>query len=858
MGQYAPYETCNCGAMQWMPDTDSAFLMQSQTAGWGPVLVADTNDEIQNVWATLCASFNPPNALALEVFDITDGLPVMSDLVATTYYPGADLANANIGAKGRGSFSGFVLTDTDIYQAINSPTQTKGTYKPTDTLPAWPVDDDSFICGQNGNGYTYFYKIAGVAGQHVGQWITRLRHTWYVQRFSNGDDKASVSVQSMIRINGTAYPGDSVTFSDEIAGGHVIVTDWYNNPATGLPWTPNVVDKFDESYSGLDGDYGFGWQASGTGVASVTPLIFQSWVDVEAAPDDQRLAIGALRANTKLQGWRLVQLLDPNDSTETTMTLVANHKYLWQWRLVRYQQGTGNGMAMCRLDQPGVDLPGPPFWTSMNVPLDRQTHRLNGLGEEQSTVAGILLQKVGNAYSLDSQFYAETAPTGLDTPNAWPDISAFFEISPVDINHSFHQKFTPTTTADYGWFRIKTCMATGTVQDDLNILIFRVSDGVHMAPIIRITADDLTSPNTEWQTVEFRVDDVPLVAGVQYAYAVYSATSHRQGWLVQIADGGLPTGAPGGPPLSSWDVAWGGLSTPVDTLTIFNTQVANPDPGTVWPATAELNFSTIPDGPGYFDAFAGDDTCLIQPVTIMWSSPDLPTECGGFLSTQVERSDDGGTTWFPICNITDMAVGEFEDVEWDPTVSPVYRARTFRGDGVPSDYTEEITVEIRFPDNICGLWFTSNEQPDLSVFYPDIGEGSIPPREFAFPVERQVFTPLNRDLSIVYTGLEDRGSQFSAVLKVRSGIVNTPGVPCVADACADYALEGVDVFDPLLAIARADLSYVTCRNEHGNRWFANLNVTTSKWNLPGEIFTATVGILPVSNVPSQPDAVAVS
>jgi hypothetical protein len=819
----------------------------------GAVLTAATNDSIGGLWMTLCASFYPPNAMALEVFDITDGMPSLSDLVETTYYPGADLDNANLNAYGRGPYNGFTPSQTDVWRAIVNPTMTKGTLLLSDSLPAWPVDNNAFTMTTQGDAYTYFFQLDGIDGQHSNQWITRLRHYWYVQRFSNGDDKASVGVQSMIRIAGNAYPGDSVTYSDEVPGGHLVITDWYNDPSTGLPWTPNILDRFDP----INGqDYGFGFQTTGTGVFSVIPLIFHSNVVVEAAPTDQRLAIGAVATSTPTQGWQHVLLRDPNNSlVEQTVDLVSNHRYLWQWRLTRYLQGTGFGMAICRLDQPGVNLPGPPFWTSMNVPLDAHTHRINGLGAEQSVVSGMLLQ-VGSGYSEDSEFYAETAPTGLDTPNAWPDISAFFNIAPVDIIHSFHQKFTPTNTDEYGWLRIRVCTAVGTVLDDLRILIFRVSDGEHMAPIIHVSADDLTSPNTQWQIYQVRLDDIPLVAGTQYAFAVFSATTHRQGWLVQVANAGLPTGTPGGPPAASWDVAWGGSSTPPDTFTAFNTELVNPDPGTVWPATAELSISTIPDTPTGFDALPGAVVCELQPVDITWVNPVLPDGCGGFLASEIQRSDDAGVTWNAISYITDEFVGSFTDYEWQP--APRYRMRVWRGDGVPSDFTDVVAVDIDVPDDTCGLWFTSNESPDLNVFYPDIAEGKFPPRPFTFPVARQVFQPKNRNYQLVYQEIEDRGSMFTATVLVRSGTVNTDGMPCVADPCADYDLAGVNVFDPLREIARADLSYVCVRNEHGNRWLASINVPSGQWLVPCEIFTAEVEVIEVTDRPSTPDATAAS
>lgn len=839
MANYSPYPEC-CAGLLWAPDTDRARQLLSDTDAFGAVLTADTNDTIGKLWGIICARYTIPSCITVEVYDITDGLPDLDPLTLTTYRPASDLINVT--ALGRGAFSGFSATETDIYQAINNTTQTPGTFTITDGSPERTVDDNSFIWFQRGEGFEYAYQVDGLTGSYAGgEWLTRLRMSFVVQRFSD-DDKASVTVSPYLMVGGTRFPAGAETVTDEAAGGHTFTRDWWVNPTNGRPWTSNVIDLFDVAEANTG--YGFGLTAYGSGSDAISPLVFQSWIEVEHAATDPRIAIAGWCSSVK-QGWQSFTLIDPADGTDGDVPLVAGNRYLFLFR-----RGTGHGQALCLTDEAGVALPSPPLWTSMDVQMDPVSHRPLGLGEEDSRVMGLLLEDGDLNFSLDSQFYATSSPEGLDSPDAWPDINAYFRMSPVDETHMMRQEFTPEATDDYGWLRINVCLAVGYTDGDLYL---RIKDGTQaqVGDVITITQDDLDAPRTRWRTLGLRVGDYPLISGDQYSFEAISYASHRTGWLVQVANAGMTTGdPPQGPPEQAWEVRYGGANTPSDQLIVTASGVS-----THWDsATAEINISTIPDGPSLFDAYADTEVCDIAPVVITWLNPTLPEVCGGFGSTEIERSDNEGATWYPICHITDEFVELFEDYEWQGKHSTLYRARTFRGDGVPSDYTTEIEVDIS--QGRCGLAFVSNEQPDLNVFYPDVGLGSVPERTFSWPRERQVFQPLNRDYQVVFTGLEDRGTVQSVELFVRGGPVNDDQTPCVADPCADYTLRGEDVFDPLKDIAFADLSYVCVRNEEANRWFANLEVPEGTWNVEGDMWAAPLNIIEVTDRPSTPDSAA--
>lgn len=816
------YSDSDCvGGVSYFADRDNALLLQSDLLSWGLVLDAETSDDIAAVWPVVCASFGDRNCLSLEVMDITSGLPDLGSLSSAPFYPDSDLFNSATFAVYPPTYS---LTASPIYPALNHPTLTPWTWPSTGR----PVDSDAFTFGIYGLGYEYAFQVGGLAGTYTAEWVTKITLRYVVQRLSEGDDKTAATYQPYIQWDGNRFWGDTITVSDEIPGGTVVYVDWWANPATGLPWTVADLEQFDTASGST---CGFGLYAFGTGASGTLATIFQAWMIVESAPVDFRLAIGSLcPPQTQKQGWQSITLFDPADSTAPiNVQLTPGNRYLWWMR-----KTIGHALAVCRLDEAGVDLPGPPFWTSIGVNLDQNSHRIVSLGDAETQVAGFGLELPDGSFSLDSQLYATTSPEGLDTQDAWPDIGAYFRMSPVDRDHTMAQQFTPNTTGVYAWLRINCALATGQSDGDLIVQIRTVAGDVVQATQI-ITANDLEGSKVKWQTLGFRLDSAPtLNAGTRYYFAASSLATHTKGWLVQVLNAGTLDGPPTGPPANLIETGFGQSTTPSDNLIISS--------GTYTDAVAEINVAILPDPPEELIAVVDETVCCVTPILLSWLNPII-VGCGGFGATEIDRSDDEGTTWYTIARLTDESVETMDDYESKRNQVAQYRARTVRGDGVPSDWTD--VVEATATQECCGLILTSNVMPELGAAYPDIGNLW---RMFTWPRDEQVYQPSFRNFQLVWSELEDRGTMFGVQVLVRGDQVNGT-TPCTASECFDFDLVGEDVFDPIKAIARADLPYVCVHNEHGNRWFAHVTVSEGSWMVDGEIFTATVNVVEITDRP---------
>ena len=832
---YAPYPDCQCGT-GWFPDRDSALLFTSDLTGWGVVLEATESDDIAAIWPVLCAMFISPKAhMAVEVFDVTDGFPLLDALSVSSYFPTSDLFTSDVFAWNGSALLSAAQFDA-MYPQIDNTVLVPGMWPSNNR----PIGDTTFLLGIYGSGYEYAFKVGNLAGNHAGQQITRLTMAWTAARLSEDKEVNAITLRPYITIAGNRYIGEWETLATDDTV--EFETHWWANPRTGGPWTATDLDRFDWA-SGAS--YGLGFIVDGTGSANTVAMVQQARLDVQYAPTEPREVVGAWEIlRRRRQGWQRIVLRDPDSGAPANLSLVPGRRYLFAFR-----KTSGHGTALCRLDQPGGDgeLTFQPKWSSSNLTVDAMSHRVIAMGATESVVMGMALQTDGGGYSLDSQVYASTSPEGLDSVDAWPDIGAYFRMSPVDETHRVFQRFTPDVSDVYSWLRLNVATAVGVVDDDLYVVVRDAATNTDQHTPQRVTVDDLTESlsKVKWQTIGLRLDDPPVLnAGTQYVFALYSATAHRRGWLVQVSNGGFPTGPPTGPPTGALPAVFGGQNTPPDILQLWDDGVL-----TDWAAsTAQVQVATQPDPPSDLVVIDAAEVCNIAGATIVWTAPDVDDTCGGLAAVSVERSDDQGATWHPICHIADPAVEMFDDWELHPNRLTLYRARALRGDGVWSEYTAPESVEVQ--RQACGLAFTSNESPHLNVFYPDIES----PRRVSFPRDEAEYAPHNRDFFVVHSGLENRGSRFSTTVMVRAD--GSGGQPCAVDDCHDWDLMGVDVFSPLLAIARADLSYVCVTNEHGNRWFAHVSVSEGVWDAEVDLFTATLEVVPVTDVPSQPDAAA--
>ncbi len=874
---YNPHSPCTLG-MEWFPSADLFSWIDSEQNALAFALVADTDDVIDAVWP-MVGCWVGSQSVSLEVYDISTGPPPLPALTWQTFYPSIDryVAPPNWTPGAWGSFNGWNPSAGGLgpmWAALDSPGLTPFSW----TLSGQPVDNDQFVFNYFGYGYDFAVGHAGTTGTMAGRWITRIRSHFVMAQYFAYDRPGGITITPYVWVNGRKYFGTARTFA--AAQGPVEMTyDWYVNPRTGLPWTPADIDAFDDAYGGSEPN-GLGFKMNPTGSSNNLGTILQAQLQVESAATDPRLAMAARTTPANggkggtacKQGWMQWALKDPQTAAATTLPLVIGNKYLFVMRKDTSEQNTSFGIST--IYEPGspepltrsLDTLGPPFWTQYTGPtgfgegkrhdnkgkgvrLDGGSRRVIDLGIETGLTPGIALHKSGGGMSKDSQPYASTSP--LDGADPWPDLGEWFNNSPINSSRWMQQEFTAIVNDDYGWIWIMVAQVAGSTDGDLEIRVRRRSDDVQMGGTATITSEDLAPPRHSWQRIGVRLPGVAptLLAGVQYYLDITSTASEDQGWLVQAANSGYEPNPYGPPNGTNAAAGWG---NGVDKLTFGDPMMDQfgwtaPDaPGSV---VACISISTIPEPPDDFVAVAAGQTCCIDYIQLSWT-PVL-VDCGEFAAYEIQR-DDGDGTWRTIAYITDELVTAFDDYESKANTEAFYRARLIRDDGAPSDWTATASATAAMA-GCCGIVFTSNESPDLTVFYQDLEEQ----REFQFPSFEQVFAPHDRDYQIVFRELEDRGSTFKASLRVRAG-----HMPC-GPGCDDSTGIGVDVFDPLKAIARAGLSYVCVKNESGNRWFAYVRTPTGQWRQHGSersggfaAYMMDVEVVEVTNVPSRPDSTA--
>lgn len=826
---FNPSYPCTVG-LEWPASRESAGRLDADGKTLGMKLVASTTDSVAELWVGLSGSGGSSSVLC-EVYDITAGLPTFPAISTDIFRAGEDARNVD--AYGFGAFDTSGTT-VNIWRAVDDATLVPTTFTPGG---GFPVDSD-FIYPLFGGAYEYAARVTGIVGTLTGETIVRVQTVASVNLYTELGAVAAATFRPYIEVDGVRYFADPLTLSEGRAGGYVLYTDWFVNPSTCLPWTAAELDDFE---AGAATDSSIGWRVDSTGNANAVAALQQAYMQVDHADgtQDPRLAVGVYHIPNRTfpgvnQGWVDVPLVDPVTAAATSFTMVAADEYLFTWRRV-----CGTGFADMRKLDSGDPVVGPPNWSEVQVNNYPLTRRLATIGQESTAAYAIGLQDSFTGFSEDSQPYRSVNgdfSQVLSIDNPWTLVNASTGV--------WQQEFTTDDARTYDWLRILVKLEQSAGADgDLVVTVRDVATDTQQGQPFVITDDDLQAPRSEWQAVGVRMPGggAALLAATQYYFDVTSTATEGTGWQVQVLSsvlGDVPAGLANFASPSIWIAGFGGA---VDVLRWVNDTDRYPQVDGV------VTISDSPDAPTGLAAVVGEESCCLAPVTLTWNATTT-TGCGlAHLAYEVQRSDTVDTTWRSIAWITDTAVETFEDWEARRNVTSSYRMRVWRTDLAPSEWTATVTAEV--VTDCCGLWFVSNESPDLGVFYMDI----VSERTFVFPRDRQVFRPHGRNYQLVFAELEDRGVEFDTRLKIRAGVN-----PCRVDPCSDLTLAGVDVFDPVKAIARAGLSYVCVLNEVGNRWFSAVDVPSGDWRPVGGIYRAPVKVIQTTDNPSQPDATAAS
>lgn len=239
----------------------------------------------------------------------------------------------------------------------------------------------------------------------------------------------------------------------------------------------------------------------------------------------------------------------------------------------------------------------------------------------------------------------------------------------------------------------------------------------------------------------------------------------------------------------------------------------------------------------------------IPYAVLTWAQTALAAK---FAYYQIQRTDRGGP-WADIALISAEVVGVFADFEGRIGEPSSYRMRSVRYDGAGSAWTAVLSL-TPIPPARGMMFFTSNENPALSVAFPDAyqamgGSGllagsdrSLQFKDAADVVLQRVY---GRDNEVAFRPIERRGITLQRTILLNSSRVHcdVPGAP-----------GGPDWFKPLRDLASSALSYVCVRDDSGLRLLSSLTVPSGDTAQPGHRTFASIMATQITDVFSTPDA----
>jgi hypothetical protein len=251
-----------------------------------------------------------------------------------------------------------------------------------------------------------------------------------------------------------------------------------------------------------------------------------------------------------------------------------------------------------------------------------------------------------------------------------------------------------------------------TTVANLVVTIKRRSDNVQFGGTLTITpaqANAAPDAGNGWKAITGNLTSTGTLAAATQYYIEYSSTAANAGvgWQVAAVDangavGGLAgyggttdRGAANATELDAWDVTG-----------ILSTVPAAPSGWAVALNTQTLTASVC-------------DVLTVQRASMSWTATALG---GTFLRYEIQRTEDGGTTWTTIAYVGTESVVAFVDYEAKRGVSAGYRIRVVRSDGAQGDWSTTISV-TKATTNNCVLSLVSNYAPTLNVNYdydPDV------------------------------------------------------------------------------------------------------------------------------------------
>jgi hypothetical protein len=553
----------------------------------------------------------------------------------------------------------------------------------------------------------------------------------------------------------------------------VMEATFYTNPSTHAPWTVAEIQSFDstnEFQVRMEGAgiWDIGKPMDGEHVIAVDMIVGQA--------TENRVAIGTANLSTfSTPQW--INFTTTNMSGGNwSKTNAVRYLYVVR-RATTYGNATVQGVQLGSGGSPVANFDG------YSVGMNAEGMVVTLTAKSPDVWWGLIIRTSAPADSADSQVYTSI------------------------VEELVHSTSTPTTefsnaaAANYGNVRLLV-KYQGSPTADLTVRVRRRSDNTVMGSVITITkaqVDALPSiSGSGWKYVEVQQGSLATLAtATQYYWEFSSTTGSANAWKV-------PNWYTGG---QGDALSFGGTT---DRATRSGSENNSYDiqatigtvPSTPGSWAVSLQTQTVPS-----DASEGT-LASIQYANCTWAATSLAAL---FAYYEIHRTEDGGTNWSPIANLTSEAQTSFKDYEGDRGTLCGYRIRVVRTDGAFSAWssTQSVTPAKLASD----VWaFVCNEnQGAFNCIYKKLGGGT-----YTFPEADEVgFHPVfDEDFYTVTRPTEQRGAQTEISVVMSSLRSYNQGSNTL----------GWALYDRLRSLARAQVDYVCVHDPWGNRMLAVITV----------------------------------
>lgn len=807
MAGFNPNAPCAVGC-EWFPSGQFYIgvaddIVDEATMDW--VMDSTVAETIDALWvpaqATTARRSDAAKALRggyeIEIYDAGDlGADTVTE---TVYVPTVDAAlHPAPGVLGySGSFS-----PSNIYATVDNTTLTPGLYDSTYT-----IQDQDFLSPLFGQAGNYSFRVGSSIGSaHVGEQVLGVRVEALCDQIVALGLTAGATIAPFLILNGVRYVGPSVTYSGPQPGGLLVAHTWTANPRTGVSWTVADLAAFSSGASTAAGV-----AIAKNGNANNLPIVYTLNLTVVARPE-VRKAVGALVNPSP--GWNRVAMTQP-DGTDNWPKGEGIY-------LVTMRRKTGTGTFLIPAIIGDAVHQTQSVFTQFS-PLTRQPTSWEYI--VRPATAPLVLQTTTPTVSVDSQPYAAATDyypaLQFDgrTGEYWPALGVKNQWCAVDVSQTVAQELTIAANGDYSWVRFMAALSPFAFAGDeaTSVLYVRLRNaGGTLLDQLEFTWDDLeealrdTSGNRDgassFALLEGQFNTQTLTSGSQVTVEFASVAAFNTGWRLMMLST-LDESISGGPPAGTEGATRGGTT---DTIRVNGASSAYDH------ADYAVTLHQVVDTPTGLAA-AWDELDCVGVVSLSWDAFPADT-CGIAAEWHIDRRENGGA-WLPIARILDGDVDEFDDYEAVRNGTVEYRLRVRRADGAVSPWTAAVSVVTSTA--CCGYTFTSNQAPELTVWYDDLA-----PREYNFVDNRVGVELQGRDGSVVFAELEDRLESITVTLLVAAD--GGKGGTELA------ATPGRREFDPLLVLAgnKRDpdtgtmyrLPYVAVLDNDGNRWLASVKV----------------------------------